>query len=195
MKKIVLVFFTMLFIFSFSSCSYVYTKRGIENFSIYDSEYELNDYLIPKDFLKLFNYSDGGYDYYESLDVYGGYVTTLLYMQYDEETYRNAKEYALNHLELVEESEELYEGYVFFKRDVAFYDTKGNETNTERFYFAYSDEQRILFAVGTHMSGPYVYKSDLVTDYLETYFSFYNFEEGKIERETETESQLVESVT
>ena len=193
MKRIALILFSVFFIFGLSSCT-LYTNGGIENFSINDSSYGLNRFLIPDGFLNLFDYSDGGYDYYESIGSYA-YVTSLLYMQYDEETYRDAKEYALTHLELLEESGELYKDYVFFKRDVVIFDTKENGESTERFYFAYSDEQRILFAVGAHMSGPYMYKSELLTDYLETYFSFYNFEEGKIERETETESQLVESTT
>ena len=194
MKKIVLMFLTVFIIFGLSSCTEIYTKSGIENFSIYGCSYGLNRYLIPKDFLNLFEYSDGGYDYYYCVGAYG-YVTTLLYMQYDEDIYHKAKEYALDHLEFVEESEELYKDYVFFKRDVVIFGTEENEEKTERFYFAYSDEQRILLAVGTYMSGTHRYKSDLLTDYLETYFSFYNFEEGKIERETETESQLVESLT
>ena len=194
MKRVFLVFLVAFLICSSVSCESVATNSGIENFSIHDCSYGLNQYLIPEDFLNLFDYSDGGYDYYAGGGAYI-YVTTLLYMQYDEDTYHKAKEYVLDHLELIEKTEELYGDYMFFKRDLHFYDSKGKEEHTQRFYFAYSDEQRILLAVGTYMSGPYMYKSDLLTDYLETYFSFYNFEEGKIERETETESQRVESLT
>ena len=192
MKRVFLVFLVAFLICSSVSCESVATNSGIENFSTEGCSFGLNRYLIPEDFLNLFEYSDGGYDYYCCVGSYA-YVTTLLYMEYDEETYPNAKEYALNHLDLIEESEEVYQGYVFFRSAAVAFPNLENDGS--RFYFAYSNDQRILLAIGTMMDGPNGYKSELLTDYLETYFSFYNFEEGKIERETETKSQLAESVT
>ena len=183
MRKTMLAILILSVLFCFASCSYVYTNSGIENFSVYDSEYGLNRYLIPEDFLNLFEYSDGGYDYYEKVGAHG-YVTTLLYMEYDELTYNNAKEYALSGLDLVEESEEQYKNYMFLKRN----STLAQEDSCYRFYFAYSDEDRILLAVGTYMSGTYAYQTSNLSEYLETYFSFYNFDDGEIERETATET-------
>lgn len=181
MRRISCFLLLILLIFIMSSCGdNLYVNSGIENFSIHDSEYGLNTFLFPLNFMDLYDYSDGGYDYYEKF----GYATSLVFMQYEESVYNEAKEYALQELELVEKSEETYKGYVFLKRNGVFDDPK----EEYRFYFAYSDEQRILLAVATYMDYSYPYKSTSLTDYLNTYFSFYNFENGRIEKETQTES-------
>ena len=203
MKRIILLciscFLTLVLVFQFSACGeYVYTNSGIENFSVEDSAFGLNPHLFPKDFLELYPYIDGGYDYYEKSDAYA-YVTSLIYTVYDEATYLDAKNYALENLEYLEDSAEQYKGYSVYGRTLDFYDKfyKGHETNYKimRFYFAYSDENRTLVAFATYMLGYYEYEYTTLSEYFETYFPFYNFETGKIERELSSDSDIATSET
>ncbi|MBE6553307.1 MAG: hypothetical protein E7666_03085 [Ruminococcaceae bacterium] len=184
------VFLLLNVCFLFSSCTYTVFEDGIENFSREDSETGLTRFLIPNDFLNLFPYLDGDYSYFDELSYSGAYETALIYMKYEEDAYESAKAYALENMRFIENTEEIYNGYVFQQRELP-----SDMQQETRCFFAYSDEQRILLAVGTHITVPEGYTYTSIETFLDTYFSFYNFEEGRIERETKTESQLVESLT
>ena len=174
MKKILVIFLIIFILLQFTSCI-LYTNHGIENFHIVDSGFHLNHHLFPEDFLELYPYIDGGYDYYEKCDLYA-YATSLLFMEYDEETYAEAKEYALSHLTPVPNSEQLYKGYNFIEH------SPRGESAGYRFFFTYSDDQHVLLSVATYMTGYYEYNYTSLPEYIETYFPFYNFDEAKIEQ-------------
>lgn len=164
-----------------SSCGthILYHKTGIENFRTNHSEMDLTRYLILDDFLEMFPYVDGDYDYCEKSVGGFGYETALLYMVYDENTYYEAKEYALKNLKVVENSEEEYEGYIFLIRDL-----DHTYEGSLRIYFAYSDQDRILLAIGTVQTRVSDYKDNSLKEYIEINFPFYDFEEGKINHPT-----------
>ena len=170
--------------FSISSCKaldYVYAVTGIENYHEADSPYGTTALLLPNkqsEFLELYPYISGDYDYYEISDWYA-YETAILYVEYDEEIYADAKSHALKTLPLDEKSIKKYKKYEFLQRSKVNHDE-------QRMFFGYCDEKRILIFVGTYMSGSYEYEYSTLAEYLETYFSFYNWEEGKIERENVT---------
>ena len=159
------------------SCTYTVTVDGIENFSREDSESSLTRFLIPDNFLDMFSYIEGDYAYYDDLSYSGAYETAILYMNYDKEVYDAAKEYALDNLEFMEDVEEFYNEFVFHQRLIS-----SDSHKNKRCFFAYSDEQRILLAVGTHITLEEGYNYSSVEDFFDTYFPFYNFETGKIER-------------
>ena len=198
MKKIIFILVLCLLTIQFTACSEsVYYKSGIENFHVADSSVSLNDLVIPRDFLKTYPYIDGGYDYYEYEGWHCSYSSTFLYMKYDEATYLKAKEYILENLPLECDASQDYKGYTFFIQKT---NDRVSNQNRYRFYFAHNDVDKTLLAMGTFVimtssDGQEKYENLTLNEYLNTYFSFYNFEEGKIERETETESQRVESLT
>ncbi len=174
-------FFTFVLLLSLllflPSCTYTVEENGLENFSIHDSETSLTKFLIPNDFLNTFPYVDGDYIYYDHLSHNREYETALLYMKYDEGVYETAKAYVFENMGFVEGVEESYNGYIVLQRKLS-----SEMQKDKRCFFAYSDEQKTLLAVGTHMN-EYNYTS--IKDYFDTYFPFYNFEEGQIERSKE----------
>ena len=160
----------------------VYVVTGIENYTPVDSPYGTVKYFLPLpdepyEFLKAYSYTRGDYDYYELSDS-GTYETAVLYMEYDEEIYEEAKSYAFQNLKLIEESISEYKQYTFMQNQRC-------PLEEQRIFFGYCDEKRILIFVGTYMSGPHEYQCSTLAEYLETYFPFYNWEDGKIERPDE----------
>ena len=113
-----------------------------------------------------------------------------MYVKYTDEVYDEAKEYALSNMELFQAPLGTYCEYTFFERNMDLYYTDIENDNGIRVVFAYSDEQHILLFTGIYDSTQSAnsYNPLPLEEYVTTYFPFYNFEEGKIERETETES-------
>lgn len=180
MKKFLIFALLFLVVFLLSCGPYsieLHSVSGIDNFSIDNSSVGLTIYFLPKDFMELFPYIDGDYDYREELVSGFGYETALLYMVYDETTYYKAKDYALKNLKTVDNSEEEYEGYTFLMRDLGETALKGS-----RVYLAYSDEDQTLLVLGTHRTRVSDYKDNSLKEYIEINFPFYDFEEGKINR-------------
>ena len=177
MKKKNVLLFCILISLCLTSC--VYRIQGIENFTPGDSTLEITYSLLPEGFLSMFPYERGDYDYYEIWfdpdNNFYSFESYLIYMVYDEETYIQAKEYFWGNMPVDTDHPEKYKNYVFMENIDHVYDHKG-----AKIYLGYSDEDRILLAVGTHMEIPYTHTT--IGEYMETYFPFYNFEEGKIER-------------
>jgi hypothetical protein len=74
MKKIFSVILIVVCVFSLFSCSEL-TRRGIDEFSVGNSDFSLCSWLIPKDFLKTYdNYVDGDYFFYEQAEELFSYA-------------------------------------------------------------------------------------------------------------------------
>ena len=78
---------TVFMAFSMTACEllsallegYEVTKAGLDNFHYEESPYETTRFMIPSiDFLQLYPYVNGDYDYHEILDNYA-YETAFLY--------------------------------------------------------------------------------------------------------------------
>lgn len=187
--KFCLCLITVLLCISTVSCTpSIYTVTGIENYKRSDSSYGTVRYFLPHcdepdTFLKKFSYIRGDYDYYDAMDGGlldgGAYETAILYMEYTEEIYEEAKTYAFQNLQLVEGSAREYKQYTFMQN-------QGCDFEDQRAFFGHCDEKRILIFIGTYMGGSYEYQYSTLAEYLETYFPFYNWEEGKIERTADT---------
>ena len=157
---------------------YKIEEHGIENFHEAISEVSLTRLLFPSNFLELYPYTDGDFDYYDESTLKYSYETALLYMIYDDATYEQAKQYALEHSP-IESTAEKFGSFVFFRQTHK--DAAGGDKL--RFYIAYSDEKNMLLAVGTYMSGSNVYTHTSAEEYMNTYFPFFNIESAIIQRD------------
>ena len=195
-KKLCLLLLTISLLLSTTSCLLTlytltplptrYTVTGIDNYRRSNSPYETTVFFLPDEpyeFLKAYPYVRGDYDYYELLDN-SAYETVILYVEYAKDSYDEAKSYAIQNLCLVEESVCEYKQYTFMQNERC-------PSEKQRMFFGYCDEKRLLVFIGTYMDGQYDYQYSTLAEYLETYFSFYNWEEGKIERTTATAQEAV----
>ena len=167
-------------LFAFSSCEYWEVElNGIDEYHYANSESGLTAFLLPNHdgFLKLFPYIEGDYQYYDHMNSQGCFEYALIYLKYNANEYEKAKTYFLENILLAEGSEEFYKGYVFQKRI-----TKLSLNHTH--LGGYSDELHTIIVVATRITGEYVREFSSFSDYMDAYFSFYNWEEGKIERES-----------
>lgn len=154
------------------------TEKGIENFHVSISTIGVTRCLFPSNFLELYPYTEGDFDYYDKSTLKYSYETALLYMIYDDTSYEQAKQYALEHSP-IESKAENFGSFVFFRQ--IHKDAAGGDKL--RFYIAYSDEKNMLLAVGTYMSGSNVYTYASVEEYMSTYFPFFDIECATIQRE------------
>ena len=153
-----------------------YSNSGINNFKISDSSHFLTKYLIPEGFLEQYPYESGDYAFQE----YGIHPvlweTAIIFMNYDEEGYSEAKAYAMQHMGSTEETKVQYNGYCLFERKL--------DNQNMRVIWGYCDEQRIIVSFGTvESAGTKNYVRRDLIEHLKTYFPFYNFAEGRIEWE------------
>lgn len=155
----------------FTSCN-DYSNQGLDNFSINDSSLELTTYLIPENFIEKFEYVDGNY-YYDDSSVIPFYAVcerVLIYIQYEEDVYISAKEFAITNLYLSEEITEEYNQYVFY------YSTNNesrniNDDNLPYTFvkFAYNDTKHTLIFMAFDVS---VELYDEVDQYLNDWGAF-----------------------
>ena len=88
MKKILALICCLACVFCLSSCTY--TKRGLENFSPWESEYRLTS-QVPESLINAKQYISGEYLFqYRSILSY--FEKFILWLEYDEALYDKAKE-------------------------------------------------------------------------------------------------------
>ena len=175
MRKVPSVLMCVILLIQLSSCSdYIYyTKSGIENFNYNDSNAALTQSLMPQGFLELYDYVDGDYEYGELSTLWAREIA-IVSVVYDADVYMQAKQYILEHMDVADESE-TYSGYTF---------TKSAAPNESiHIFVGYCDHARILVFLGTRMSGDYDYQYQSFDEYVSTYFSFFDFEKGEINKE------------
>ena len=187
MKKIskcaaALLLFTSLLLL-FSSCAgYTYSESGLENFPPKHASLWLTNCMIPDNFLESYPYEDGGFEWYE-IDSGAGMPNwysielALLYTVYDDETYTTAKQYCLENLDIDMDSYQEYCGYKFYQNQSSVY---VSERDTTLVFWGYCDEKEILISIGTIVFGT-EFQDFSFEEYIDEYFFFFNFEEGKIE--------------
>ena len=143
-------------------------ERGLEEFSVSDSECNMNLFLLPDSglknseknadgsFINMFDYEEG--NYYRHND--GGNIfsnnsgeRTLVYLKYSDEIYLEAKEYAIDNLILSEESICEQNGYIFFINKLATAKDPTERLSGDQFpyyflSFSYNDEKQTLVFFG-----------------------------------------------
>lgn len=127
-----------------------FEKRSLDSFSSTWSNYGTTRNIIPEGFIDKFAYTDG-YCYHFcfgksdfSFDISD---RALLFFEYDDETYNQAKEYVFANLTLSSEPIEEYNGYIF-------YDNYAEHFNFDFPYaflrFAYNDSKNTLIFMGCY---------------------------------------------
>ena len=188
MKKIVLLMLLVCCL-TMSSCANFYypDERGLESFSPNQSEFDLCHRLIPDQFIDKFDYIDG--NYYNAVDstffTVGYREKTLVYLQYAEQNYYDAKLYAIQDLILSEEPIEEYNGYTFFLnksllKEFDSHHLDGSNYPHKFIMFAYNDEKMTLVFFGFYVSMELYNEVDAVADdwpaFLEKYYGeWYSF--------------------
>lgn len=125
-----------------------YTK-GVDviNFSFAESSIGTTSHLIPQDLLTKFEYGDNKYFRYtnDGAFYFGDIDKTLMYLEYTDNVYEEAKDYILTEMNLDFSKEKSYNGYVFHF----------NEDFPHRTYFphgylmaGYNDEKNRLVFLG-----------------------------------------------
>ena len=168
---------SVIFLSSCAQSQSVLVVEGIDNFYPALSNTGLTEVMLPKDFLELYPYTEGDFFYSDEL-VHFSYEKVLLYTKYDEETYVNAKMYALDNLKILPETEETLNGFTFYQLN---YDLE-KTNHIRKIFFAYSDKKCTVLVIGTRLSKPKEYNDTNLSEYIAEHFSFYDFEAGKINR-------------
>ena len=174
----------------FSSCSAIFAddadgERGLEAFHPNYSDFEVNRYIIPEGFIDEFEYLDGNFYHMETSILFALYACdrTLLYFEYDSETYFEAKAYAMENLILSDAPIHEYNGYSFYLNETASKDDHflGGHFYPHQFLsFSYNDEQNTLVFLGFLVSVELHDEVDAVADdwpaFLEKYYGeWYSF--------------------
>ena len=163
-----------------------YETAGLEKFAPELSEDGLTGHLIPDDLLEVYPYVDGDFYYYLdevllSVDKSQCEEKCLLWLEYSDEIYLEAKEYILLEMDLDLEQELSYSGYTFYinygMKHVGHY-----PCSFPGYYNAagFSDANHRLIFIGFHATLDDHPEIDYgLTDfglYLETFFGeYYNF--------------------
>ena len=188
MKKILL---TVIALFSFFLTSCGLELHGLKEYNPNNSSVSLSKKLLPNEqFVDLFEYENGDYFYFDSgLELFPEHALEreLLYLQYSEQAYINAKEYTINNIDISKKNHFSYNGYEFFENiEYANYNEIVDNDGENKYFpqefnmYAYNDEKRTLVFLGFYVYKPStkdteLLKFDNIGDFLKEYFSFYNF--------------------
>ena len=185
-KKIFAILLTLPMLFLSSCGIFNVENHGLENFSVNDESGSLCSYIIPEGFIDMFPYESGDYHYSSECVTLGIAVCdrAILYFNYDDETYLQAKEYAMEHLDLSSETVASYNNYSFYNNDTPANNGVSHLSSEEYPYdfvrFAYNDEKKCLIFLGFSVSMELYDEVDGVSSdwgvFLDKYFSeYYDF--------------------
>ena len=173
MRKIIhcVLIITMLCL-CLSACDRDYSteKRSPKDFSQNASELGVTRALIPEEFVEKFTYTDGYYCHYcfsKSFFSSSSSDRALMFLQYDGETYEEAKAYVFANMDLSEESVESYNGYAFY--DI-YTESFGINAPHQFKRFAFNDSKKTLIFIG-HYSFQY---EDILEEYSDDWGAFLN---------------------
>ena len=188
MKRIALIILSLIFVL-LSSCKprTFNPEKGLENFSVNDSESSLCCCIMPENFIDNYDYEDGDY-YFSSLGfIYKeNYIDrVLIYLKYDNKTYLDAKADSTEKLILSDEQIGECNGYKFFLNEspsICACDFLDGKYFPQKFLsFGYNDENNTLVFIGFYVVYPEVEAdvAELVADdwpaFLEKYYGEWYF--------------------
>ena len=159
MKKITWIFLVAICLcICLSACDTddPFEKKSLDNFSEEWSNYSTTDNIIPEGFINRFAYTDG-YCYHFCFGKDFSFAVSdraLLFFEYDDETYNQAKEYVFANLILSSKPVEEYNGYIFYDN---YSEQLFNEESSYAFpyafmRFAYNDSKNTLIFIGCFTS-------------------------------------------
>lgn len=188
-KLISLIVLLIIMLFTLLSCWKPFERKGIENYNKANSNSSLSLELLPSDdFLETFDYIDGDYYYIcRETPISLGDEQEIMYLIYEGDTYKLAKEFALQSLLLSKDHRYSYNGYEFIENIGRLEGTDPNVTNSRNPYWfnmiAYNDEKNTIIFIGFNMpkvlATPEIEQLLTFEDmgaFLKEYFSFYDFD-------------------
>lgn len=184
LKSIIICCVILLSTLSLYGCDDSYVQ-GLEYCNTYVNDtVEIKYLLYDTEFLDKYTYKNGDFFYY------GGTFTmckSLLYLEYDEETYDNAKEELLLNTEC-SQLEFNYKGFTFFnnlswRNEHRPYSENELETLSDCFVMlSYNDERNTIVAIGyckkssNDISGRDIKNDEDFAEFIEKYYlEFYKF--------------------
>ena len=184
MKKVIfIVLLVLVFCISFNSCCCpnTYQISGLKNFHPHNSEFGTSDKIIPENFIDKYNYIHGDYHYIEEgMSIFEHTVDrSIIYLSYNDAVYLDAKQYAMDNLDLSENVVEEYNGYIFYDN---YADDFSYPHNFKR--FAYNDDNNTLIFIGCYISLDLNEEVNEIADnwgtFLDKYYGeYYSFHEVK----------------
>ena len=168
--KCILIFVVMCVCLSACDTDYSTERRPPEDFSSSCSDYGVATGMIPEDFISKFPYSNGYFCHYVfSKSFFSSSCSdrALLFMEYDKQTYDQAKEYVFATMDLSDESVETYNEYVFYDNYTAYF---GINAPYQFKRFAFNDSKKTLIFIG-HYSFQYY---DILEEYSDDWGAFLN---------------------
>ena len=174
--------------FLLCACSITpYKKEGLDQWSIYDSNVEITQFLFPDEsFLNSFEYCDGDYHYFDDCKSWNGLEVAIAFTEYEDDVYLEAKQYCIDNMLLSEYNRMEYNGYVFVEnlqlaQDQNFLENGKNKRYPYRMnMFVYNDSLNRLVFLGFYCTGKVEEQADIIdTDFgafLELFYSdYYDF--------------------
>ncbi len=144
MKKSSIFILVCVILLSFCGCQKIEID-GVENFDEADSSMSLNSSLLPsEDFFDKFEYVDADYKYRAEFPMYfaPGTERSIVYVEYEAETYEQAKEFCFQEMMLWDNIQE-YNGYTFIQN-------MGYNFPKHFMMFAYNDSNCRLVFIGLY---------------------------------------------
>ena len=152
-------------------------KRSLDEFDPSISELSTCSHLIPEGFIEKFSYMNGCFFYkYDGGILFNICDRSFIYIEYDDETYLDAKNYVMENLNLSNDITAEYNEYYFYINE--------NDVCDRYPYwfsqFAYNDEKNVLVFFGFYVSVELEDEVDEVADdwpaFLEKYYGeWYSF--------------------
>ena len=140
-------------------------RDSLDSFSPMCSDFGIAANIIPENFIENFKYTDGYWCHFifgkTFFSLFSQSERVLLFFEYDDETYFQAKEYVFENLKLSYSPVEKYNNFVFYD----------NYTDGESYCFpysfvrfAYNDSKNTLIFIGCYMSRDFDDNIDEVTN-------------------------------
>lgn len=141
-------------------------------------------YLIPDNFLEEFEYTENKFYRYSNDRAFsfGDMDKNLMYLEYSDEVYEEAKDFVLTEMDLDLSDERIYNGYTFYMNYAHEHNDGPKEIFPYRYFMAgYNDaKNRIIFISMDCVQKAYPEAEQGLTDfgwYLQTFFGeFYDFD-------------------
>jgi hypothetical protein len=173
------------------SCSALFPSQihdsGLDAFSLDASERGLTEYLLPTDgFIEKYAHTNGDYHYFDNLYMNEQALESgFVYLEYEEATYKEAKQFCLDSMSLSTENAKEYRGYVFAENLALTEENRsedGKDLRYPRYFimFGYNDAlNRLvfisLFCGDEHAENAALADTDFGAFLKEFYGEYYDF--------------------
>ncbi len=189
--RLILCVLSVILLLSMASCSALFPGEihdaGLDAFSTDASERGLTEYLLPSDgFIEKYTHTNGDYHYFDNLYMNEQALESgFVYLEYEEATYKEAKQFCLDSMSLSDENTKEYNGYVFAESLALTEETRsedGKDLRYPRYFtmFGYNDALNRLVFISMFCGDEHAEKAALAdTDFgaflKEFYGEYYDF--------------------